>query len=99
MILQVLRYRGERVAIERAINCEVDAPTVVIGRTRLRPSLVGAIAVAQGGQASGPSAGRPPVPDRETLSIADLTDRLRASRAEREMRRWDGPAEREHSRR
>jgi hypothetical protein len=27
MILQILSYRGERVAIERAINGEVDAPT------------------------------------------------------------------------
>src|SRR4029078_12291594 len=68
------------------------------GRTWLRPSLVGAIAVAQGGLASGLSAGWPPGPDRETLSIAELTDhhRLR-SHAEREMRRCHGPSEREHA--
>jgi len=47
------------------------------GRTWLRPSLVGAIAVAQGGLASGLSAGWSPGPDRETLSIAELTDHHR----------------------
>jgi hypothetical protein len=45
-----------------------------VGRRKESPSSVGAIAVAQGGLASGLSAGWPPVPDRETLSLVDLTD-------------------------